>query len=58
MVNVAEGVPTTRSVYRLSQERGVEMPITGVLHHVLYEGKSPRVAVSDLMERLPRMEWE
>jgi glycerol-3-phosphate dehydrogenase (NAD(P)+) len=58
MVNVAEGVPTTRSVYRLSQERGVEMPITAALHQVLFEGKSPRAAVTELMERLPKMEWE
>jgi glycerol-3-phosphate dehydrogenase (NAD(P)+) len=58
MVNVAEGVPTTRSVYRLSLERGVEMPITAALHQVLFEGKSPRAAVTELMERLPKMEWE
>jgi glycerol-3-phosphate dehydrogenase (NAD(P)+) len=58
MVNVAEGVPTTRSVYRLSRDRGVEMPITAALHQVLFEGKSPRSAVTDLMERLPKVEWE
>jgi glycerol-3-phosphate dehydrogenase (NAD(P)+) len=58
MVNVAEGVPTTRSVYHLSQERGVEMPITAALYQVLFEGKSPRDAVTDLMERLPKVEWE
>jgi glycerol-3-phosphate dehydrogenase (NAD(P)+) len=58
MVNVAEGVPTTRSVHRLSRDRGVEMPITASLHQVLFEGKSPRDAVTDLMERNPKMEWE
>jgi glycerol-3-phosphate dehydrogenase (NAD(P)+) len=58
MVNVAEGVPTTRSVHRLSRERGVEMPITAELHQVLFEAKSPRAAVTDLMERDPKMEWE
>jgi glycerol-3-phosphate dehydrogenase (NAD(P)+) len=58
MVNVAEGVPTTRSVHRLSQERGVEMPITAELHQVLFEAKPPRAAVTDLMERNPKMEWE
>jgi glycerol-3-phosphate dehydrogenase (NAD(P)+) len=58
MVNVAEGVPTTRSVHRLSLEHGVEMPITAALHQVLFEGKSPGAAVTDLMERLPKMEWE
>jgi glycerol-3-phosphate dehydrogenase (NAD(P)+) len=58
MVNVAEGVPTTRSVHRLSRHRGVEMPITAELHEVLFKGKSPRAAVTDLMERNPKMEWE
>lgn len=58
MVNVAEGVPTTRSVHHLSHERKVEMPITAALHGVLFEGKSPRDAVTELMERQPKMEWE
>ena len=58
MVNVAEGVPTTRSVYWLAKERGVEMPITTELFRVLFEGKSPRSAVIDLMVRLPKMEGE
>ncbi len=58
MVNVAEGVPTTRSVHGLARDRGVEMPITGELHQILFEGKSPRAAVTDLMVRLPRVEWE
>jgi glycerol-3-phosphate dehydrogenase (NAD(P)+) len=34
------------------------MPITAELHEVLFEGKSPRAAVTDLMERNPKMEWE
>ncbi len=46
MVNVAEGVPTTRSVYRLALERGVDMPITAELHQILFEGKDPRGAVT------------
>jgi glycerol-3-phosphate dehydrogenase (NAD(P)+) len=58
MVNVAEGVPTTRSVYWLARERGVEMPITSELFQVLFEGKSPLAAVTDLMVRLPKVEWE
>jgi glycerol-3-phosphate dehydrogenase (NAD(P)+) len=58
MVNVAEGVPTTRSVYALARRRGVEMPITVELYRVLFEGKSPRSAVTDLMVRLPKAESE
>ena len=56
MVNVAEGVPTTRSVHALALERGVEMPITAELHHVLFEEKPPRVAVVDLMVRQRKVE--
>ena len=55
MVNVAEGVPTTRSVASLAR-RGVEMPITSELYHVLFEGKSPKAAMSDLMVRAPKAE--
>jgi glycerol-3-phosphate dehydrogenase (NAD(P)+) len=57
MVNVAEGVPTTRSVHELAIRRGVEMPITAELYQILFEGKPPRSAVSDLMVRLPKVEW-
>ncbi len=58
MVNIAEGVPTTRSVHALAVQRGIEMPITAELNQVLFEGKDPRSAVSDLMVRLPRIEWD
>jgi glycerol-3-phosphate dehydrogenase (NAD(P)+) len=58
MVNVAEGVPTTRSVHDQARERGVEVPITDELHDVLFRGKSPRAALSDLMERVPKVEWQ
>ncbi len=56
MVNVAEGVPTTRSVHSLASRQGVEMPITAELYQVLFEGKPPREAVVDLMVRLPKAE--
>src|SRR5262249_35084962 len=39
--NVAEGVPTCRSVYNQAQLRGVEMPITTEVYRILFEGKSP-----------------
>jgi len=58
MVNVAEGVPTTRSVHALARRRGVEMPITAELYQILFQGKPPRSAVVDLMLRSPRVEWE
>ena len=57
MVNVAEGVPTTRSVHALARQRGVEMPITSEVYQILFEGKPPRSAVVDLMVRAPKVEW-
>jgi len=57
MVDVAEGVPTTRSVHSLAARQGVEMPITSQLHQVLFEGKPPRAAVVDLMVRHPKAEF-
>lgn len=53
---VAEGVSTTRAVHDMTEERGVEMPITSQVHAVLFEGKSPLDATSDLMLRPPREE--
>lgn len=48
---VAEGVKTTESVYRLSREMGVEMPITEQVYNVLFENKDPGSAVVRLMTR-------
>ena len=48
---VVEGIRTTKAAFVLSGTHGVDMPITSELHHVLFEGKSPRTAVEDLMGR-------
>lgn len=48
---VAEGVETTRSGYELAAAYSVEMPITREIYAVLFEEKSPRTAVDDLMGR-------
>jgi glycerol-3-phosphate dehydrogenase (NAD(P)+) len=48
---VAEGVRNTRSVYRLAQRLGIEMPIVEQMYKVIYEGKRPVDAVHDLMQR-------
>jgi glycerol-3-phosphate dehydrogenase (NAD(P)+) len=53
---VAEGVATTRSVHDRAARMGIAMPITDEVYRVLYEDKSPRAAVSDLMLREPRGE--
>ena len=56
MQGIAEGVNTTRSVYDMAQERGIEMPITEEVYAVLFEGKSPAEATTSLMLRPPREE--
>jgi glycerol-3-phosphate dehydrogenase (NAD(P)+) len=53
---VAEGVPTTRAAYRLAREMDTPMPITEQMHCVLFEGKPPRAALADLMNREPKDE--
>lgn len=55
---VAEGIRNSLSIQRLARERGVEMPITEQMVRVLYEGKSPRQAVEDLMTRELKEEAE
>ncbi len=51
MTMVAEGVKTTLSAYQLASRLGVEIPITEQMYGILYEGKSARQAVADLMLR-------
>ncbi len=48
---VAEGIPTTAATLRLAQQKGVEMPITEQVYAVLYQGRSPREVLRELMER-------
>jgi glycerol-3-phosphate dehydrogenase (NAD(P)+) len=55
---VAEGFRTSQALWELAKELEVEMPITEKVYEILYEGKSPREAVAELMSRLPRSELE
>ena len=48
---VAEGVGTTAAARALARKTGVEMPITEQMFAVLYEKRSPRDALRELMER-------
>ncbi len=48
---VAEGVYTAKSVYHRVTAMGVELPIVAGVYEVLYEGKSPRDAVRELLAR-------
>lgn len=48
---VVEGVATTLTASILAGKMGVDMPITDALRQVIFQGKSPLLAVSDLMIR-------
>lgn len=53
---VIEGIPTTKAVLELAARHGVEMPITRAVFEVLFEGKRPLVAITELMNRPPKAE--
>lgn len=46
-----EGVRTTLAACALAERRGIELPIARQMKAVLYDGKSPRLAVDELMLR-------
>lgn len=48
---VVEGIRTTSAAHALAARHNVQMPITEQLYAVLFEGKSPRLAVEHLMAR-------
>lgn len=55
---VAEGYLTARSVVRLGQKLRVELPISEAVDAVLQQKKSAKQALSDLLSRPLRGEWE
>jgi len=48
---VAEGVNTARAAVALGKKLSVELPITAKVAEVLFEGKSPRDTIAELMQR-------
>ena len=48
---VAEGVKNTKTVLDLAKRNNVDMPIIAAVHQVIYQGKSPKTIVNDLMTR-------
>jgi len=56
MNEVAEGIKTTLAVKQLADRAGLEMPITNEVKAVLYDGKSVKDAVAELMSRPLREE--
>lgn len=56
MVMVAEGVWTARAAQELARKNKVSVPITDVVCDVLFEHKSPKEALSELMLRALKSE--
>lgn len=48
---VVEGVYSAKAAHELAGKYGVEMPIVAEVNKILFEGKSPRDAVDNLMLR-------
>jgi glycerol-3-phosphate dehydrogenase (NAD(P)+) len=48
---VAEGVGTAAALLALAREAGVEMPITEQVNAILNQGKAPKEAIRDVMDR-------
>ncbi|MFC4768896.1 NAD(P)H-dependent glycerol-3-phosphate dehydrogenase [Effusibacillus consociatus] len=55
---VVEGIYATKAAFQLAERHQVEMPITTAIHSVLFEGRSPRAGVEDLMGRGKTHEME
>ncbi len=55
---VAEGIRNSRSLTRLAERHGIEIPITSQMMRVLYEDKDPREALEELMSRERKSEHE
>lgn len=53
---VAEGVKTTKSAYDLAEKFGLDLPITKQIYLVLYNNKSPKDALVELMHRQAKPE--
>lgn len=57
MKMVAEGVATTISALELASDYGIELPIAEQVYHILFEGKDPRQAITELMTRQVKREY-
>lgn len=53
-----EGCTATKAAKALSERYNVDMPITSEIYNVIYNGKDPKLALSDLMGRPQRHESE
>jgi len=48
---VAEGVDTAAPLLALAREHGIEMPITEQVDAILHQGKAPKDAIREIMDR-------
>ena len=48
---VAEGINTTESINTIAQKHNLSMPICKETYKVLFDGKSPQIAITELMQR-------
>lgn len=55
---VVEGVRTAKAAYHLAKEKGIDMPITSGIYHILFEGADPQAMVDQLMTRQRRPETD
>lgn len=56
--SVAEGVNTAKTAVALAERYGVELPIARQVSDILFQGKPPRQAIGELMERdLKAEQW-
>lgn len=46
-----EGIAACKVIYEEAKRQNIEMPITTQVYHVLYEGKTPKEAIYELMTR-------
>jgi len=54
----AEGMYTAKSAHKLSEEKGIDLPISNEVYAALYEGKPPKEVAETLMTRPMRVEVE
>ena len=57
MKQVAEGIYSTYGALYLAKKFNIEMPITKTVHQIIWNGKSPKQGVIELMTRPLKSEW-
>lgn len=58
MEMVAEGVDTAKSIHELCQRLKIQLPVADEVYRILFENKSAKKAVVDLLNRDANEEWK